>query len=88
MWFLAELLDVTLVISCLFESGQCFEHEVICHCDFDLLLPNFNDFQHIFTCLLTVCLLWKMSVQVLCLFFNRGFVFCVDLCEFFIYFGY
>ena len=79
LWFLAELLDVTL-ISCLFESGHCFEHEVISHCGFDLLLPNFNDFQHLFTCLLSICVFFGKCLFSSYACFLIVFLFFVVIC--------
>ena len=50
-----------------------------------------NDVKHLFICLLAFFYVFfqKMSIQVLCPFFNWTFLgFATELCEFFIYFWY
>lgn len=50
-----------------------------------------SDLEHLFTCPLVICVcaLEKMSIQLLCLFFNQVFVFCVLLsCASSLCFGY
>ena len=47
-----------------------------------------SDIEHLwYACWLFVCLLWKMSIHVLCLFLNTIFI-VVELYEFLIYFIY
>ena len=52
-----------------FDDGHSDRHEVISHCGSDLHLPD-SDFEHFFTWLSTICLIWRI---VFC-YFNWVFV--------------
>ena len=58
-----------------FDDSHSNRRELIPHCGFDLHLPD-SHFEHFFTCLLTICLIWRIVYSGL-LFFLIG---CLFLC--------
>ena len=42
-----------------FDDGYSDWSEVILHCSFDSFSPNNCDAEHLFICLLAICLLWR-----------------------------
>ena len=56
--------SLAFIVCRLFDDGHSDWCEVIAHCSFDLLFSNNEDVEHLFMCLLAIC----MSSLVKCLF--------------------
>lgn len=55
-------------------NGHPIGYEVIYHCGSELYLLMTHDMEHLFTCILTVCLFsLESNIKVLCPFFNWSF---------------
>ena len=64
--------------------------EAISYCHLDLHFFEISDVEHLFMCLLAICLLWKNIYSGLMPIFKLDClgVFCIELYELFIYFVY
>ena len=51
-----------------FDISHPNEYEVVSHCHFNLCFLN-SDTEHLFICLLAICIFGEMTVQVFCPFF-------------------